>query len=122
LADAGRRTFSLLDGRLLDKRLRLAVQIPRLGRRGGGHGPQQRRGSNELLARSRGRARIIDVELGVDAIAGLSAQFSCAFAARGGFPSDGGSKQPHRAVLLRELGFKLAHLSQLRVDVGPPRR
>jgi hypothetical protein len=119
LADAGRRTFGLLDGHLLDKRLRLAVQVPRLGRRRGGHGPQQRCGSNELLARSRGHAWIVDVEVGVDAIAGLSAQFPCAFAALGGFPGDGGSKQPHRAVLLREHGFKLARLSQLCVDVGP---
>jgi hypothetical protein len=31
LADAGRRAFGLLDGRLLDERLRLAVQVPRLG-------------------------------------------------------------------------------------------
>jgi hypothetical protein len=31
-ADAGRRAFGLLDGRLLDKRLRLAVQVLRLGR------------------------------------------------------------------------------------------
>jgi hypothetical protein len=32
LADAGRRAFDLLDGRLLDERLRLAVQVPRLKR------------------------------------------------------------------------------------------
>jgi hypothetical protein len=32
LADAGRRAFGLLDGRLLDERLRLAVQVPRLRR------------------------------------------------------------------------------------------
>jgi hypothetical protein len=110
-----------LDGLLLNKRLRLAVQVSRLGRRGGGHGPQQHRGSNELLACSRGRARIVDVEVGVDAIVGLSAQLARAFIALGSFPGDGGSKQPHRAVLLRELGLKLARLSQLRIDVGPPR-
>jgi hypothetical protein len=104
---------------LLDERLRLAVQVPRLGRRGGGHGPQQRRGGNELLACSRGRVRVVDVEVSVDAIAGLSAQLACSFAARGGFPGDGGPKQPHRAVLLRVLGFKLVRLSQLCVDVGP---
>jgi hypothetical protein len=40
LADAGRRAFGLLDGRLLDECLRLAVQVPRLRRQGGGHGPQ----------------------------------------------------------------------------------
>jgi hypothetical protein len=32
LADAGRRALGLLDGRLLDERLRLTVQVPRLGR------------------------------------------------------------------------------------------
>jgi hypothetical protein len=92
LADAGRQTFGLLDGRLLDKRLRLTVQVSRLKRRGGGHGPQQRHGSNELLACSWGRVQIVDVEVGIDAIAGLSAQLARAFAARGGFPGDGGSK------------------------------
>jgi hypothetical protein len=40
LTDVGRRAFGLLNGRLLDERLRLVVQVPRLGRRGGGHGPQ----------------------------------------------------------------------------------
>jgi hypothetical protein len=77
-----------LDGRLLDERLRLVVQVPRLGRRGGGHGPQQRCGGDEHLAHSRGRVRIVDIEVGVDAIAGLSAQLTRAFAARGGFPRD----------------------------------
>jgi hypothetical protein len=32
LANAGRRAFVLLHGRLLDERLRLAVQVLRLGR------------------------------------------------------------------------------------------
>jgi hypothetical protein len=72
------------------------------------------------LARG-GSAQIVDVEVGVDAIAGLSAKLARAFAARGGFPGDGGSQQPHRAVFLCELGLKLARLSQLCVDVGPPR-
>jgi hypothetical protein len=31
LTYAGRRAFGLLDGRLLDERLRLAVQVSRLG-------------------------------------------------------------------------------------------
>jgi hypothetical protein len=39
LVDEGRRAFVLLDDRLLDERLRLAVQVSHLGRRGGGHGP-----------------------------------------------------------------------------------
>jgi hypothetical protein len=80
--------------------------------------PQQCRSDNELLARSRGRVRVVDV----DALAGLPTQLTRAFAARGGFSGDGGSKQPHRAVLLRELGFKLAFLSQLHIDVSPPRQ
>jgi hypothetical protein len=122
LADAGHRAFGLLDGRLLDERLRLAVQVPRLGRRRGGHGPQQCRGGDEILARSWGHIWGVDVEIGVDAIAGLSAQLTRAFATRGGFPRDGGAKQPHRAVLFRQLGLELARLGQLRVDVGPPRR
>jgi hypothetical protein len=32
LTDAGRRAFSMLNGRLLDERLRLAVLVSRLGR------------------------------------------------------------------------------------------
>jgi hypothetical protein len=111
-----------LDGRLLDERLRLAVQVPRLGRRRGGHGPQQCCGGDELLALSQGRIRVVDVEVGVDAIADLSAQLTRAFAARGDFPCDRGAKQLHRAVLFRQLGFELASLSQLCVDVDPPRR
>jgi hypothetical protein len=110
LADAGRRAFGLLDVRLLDERLRFAVQVPRLGRRGGGNGPQQCRSSDELLARSRGRVRIVDVEVGVDAIAGLPAQLARAFAARGGFSHDGGAEQSHRAVLFYQLGLELACL------------
>jgi hypothetical protein len=69
-----------------------------------------------------GCIRVVDVEVGVDAVAGLPAQFTRAFAARGSFPRDGGAKQPHRAVLFRQLGLELARLGQLRVDVGPPRR
>jgi hypothetical protein len=119
LADAGRRAFGLLDGRLLDERLRLAVQVPSLGRRWGGHGLQQCRGGDELLACSRRRVRVVDVEVGINAIAGLPAQLPRAFAARGCFPRNGGAKQPHRAVLFRQLGLELARLGQLRVDVGP---
>jgi hypothetical protein len=99
-----------LDGRLLDERLRLAVHVPRFGCRRGGHGPQQCRGGDDLLARSRGRVWIVDVEVGVDAVAGLSAQFTRAFAARGGFPRDGGAKQPHRAVFFCQLGLELTRL------------
>jgi hypothetical protein len=73
LADAGRRALGLLDDRLLDERLRLTVQVPRLGCRGGGHGPQQRCGGNELLACSRRCIWVVDVEIGVNAVAGLYA-------------------------------------------------
>jgi hypothetical protein len=62
-----------LDGRLFDECLRIAVQVLCLGRRRGGHGPQQRRSGDELLDRSRGSARVVDVEIGVDAVTGLSA-------------------------------------------------
>jgi hypothetical protein len=71
---------------------------------------------------ARGACLDVDVEVGVDAIVGLPAQLSRSFAARGGFPRDGGAKQPYRAVLFRQLGLELARLGQLRVDVGPPRR
>jgi hypothetical protein len=82
----------MLRGRLLDECLRLAVQVPRLGRRRSGHGSQQCHSSDELLSRSWGRARVVDVEVGVDALAGLLAQLTRAFAARGGFSGDGGAK------------------------------
>jgi hypothetical protein len=110
LANAGRRALSLLDGRLLDERLRLTVQVLRLGCRGGGHGPQQRCGGDELLARSRGRVWVVDVEIGVDAVAGLYAQLPHALAARRGFPRHRGAEQPHRPIFLCQLGFELAGL------------
>jgi hypothetical protein len=71
-----------LHGRLLDECLRLAVQVLRLGHRGSGHGSQQHRSHDELLARSRGCVQIVDVEVGVDAIMGLPAQLTRAFTAR----------------------------------------
>jgi hypothetical protein len=71
LAYAGRRAFGVLYGRLLDECLRLAVQVSHLGRRGCGHGPEQRRSCDELLARARWRVWIVDVEVGVNALAGL---------------------------------------------------
>jgi hypothetical protein len=106
LADVGRRAL----GRLLDEHLRLSVQVPRLGRRGGGHGPQQHRGGNELLAHSRRRVWVVDVEIGVDAAAGLYAQLPHALATRRGFPRHRGPEQPHRPILLRQLGFELTGL------------
>jgi hypothetical protein len=73
LAYAGHRAFCLLHGRLLDKRLHLAVQVSRLGRRGCGHGSEQRCSCDELLTRTQGRVWIVDVEVGIDALAGLLA-------------------------------------------------
>jgi hypothetical protein len=104
---------------LLDECLRLTVQVSRLGRRGGEHCPQQRCSGNELLARSRRRIWVVDVEIGVNAVAGLYAQLTRAFAARGSFPRHRGAEQPHRPILLRQLGLELAGLGQLRIDVGP---
>jgi hypothetical protein len=54
---------------------------------------------------------VVDVKVGVDALEGLLAQLTRALAARGSFPSDGGAKQPYRAVLLRELCLEFARLS-----------
>jgi hypothetical protein len=71
---------------------------------------------------SLGRVRVVDVEVGVVALAGLLAQLARTFAARGSLSSDGGTKQSYRAILFREVSLKLARLSQLRVDVSAPRR
>jgi hypothetical protein len=95
---------------LLNERLRLAMQVLRLERRGSRHGSQQCRSYDELLARSRGRVRVVDVEVGVDAIARLPAQLAREFTARGSFSSDGGVKQSHHTVFLRELGLEFACL------------
>jgi hypothetical protein len=99
-----------LDGRLLDECLHLTVQVSRLGHRGGWNGPQQRCGGDKLLARPWRRVRVVDIEVGVDAIAGLYAQLPRAFAARGGFPCHGGAEQPHRPILLCQLGLEFAGL------------
>jgi hypothetical protein len=58
----------------------------------------------------RRRVWVLDVEVGVDAIAGLYAQLPRAFSARGGFPRHGGAEQSHRPILLRQLGFEFAGL------------
>jgi hypothetical protein len=70
---AGRRAFVLLHGRLLDEGLRLVVQVACLGCRGREHGSEQRCCCNELLACTRRRVRVVDIEVGVDAFAGLLA-------------------------------------------------
>jgi hypothetical protein len=44
------------------------------------------------LDRSRGSVRVVDIEVDVDALTGLFAQFTRALAARGNFPDDGGAK------------------------------
>jgi hypothetical protein len=61
------------------------VQVLRLGRRGCGHGPEQRRSCDELLTRAWWRVWVVDIEVGVDALAGLLSQLVHAFAARRGF-------------------------------------
>jgi hypothetical protein len=73
LVYAGCRAFSLLYDHLLDESLRLAVQVSRLGRRGRGHGPEQRRSCDELLTRAWWRVWVVDIEVGVDALMGLLA-------------------------------------------------
>jgi hypothetical protein len=62
---------------------------------------------------------VVDVEVSVNAVAGLYAQLTRTFAAREGFSCHGGAEQPHRLVLFCQLGLELACLSQLRVDVCP---
>jgi hypothetical protein len=52
--------------------------------------------------------QIVDIEVSIDALAGLSAQLARAFAARQGFSRDGGTQEPHLPVLFRELGLELA--------------
>jgi hypothetical protein len=79
-----------LYGRLLDERLRLAVQVSHLGRRRCGLRLEQRRSCDQHLAYARWHVWVVDVEVGVDALAGLFAQLTHTFAVRGGFPSDGG--------------------------------
>jgi hypothetical protein len=79
-------------------------------------------GYDELLARSWGRVRVVDVEVSIDEVARLPAQLERAFAACRSFSSDGGAKQSHRAVLLRKLDLEFARLGQLCVDVGAPRQ
>jgi hypothetical protein len=69
-----------------------------------------------------GRVWVVDIEVGVNALPGLLAQLAHTFAACGGLSSDGGVEQSHRAVLFCELTLELARLSQLRIDVGAPRR
>jgi hypothetical protein len=91
MPSTGRRALGLLHGRLLDESLCLAVQVSRLGRRGCGHGPEQRRCCDELLIRARWRVWVVDVAVGVDALAGLLAQLARVFATRGGFSRNGGA-------------------------------
>jgi hypothetical protein len=54
-------------------------------------GSKQRSCCNELLTCARRRVRVVDVEVSVDTLTGLLAQFERTFAARRGFSSDGGS-------------------------------
>jgi hypothetical protein len=79
------KLFGLLYDRLLDESLRLVVQVLHLGCRGRRHGPEQRHRCDKLLTRTRWRVWVIDIEVGIDALASLSAQLAHAFTARRGF-------------------------------------
>jgi hypothetical protein len=73
VAYAGCGALGLLHSRLLDKGLRLTVQVACLGRRWLGHGLEQRHRCDELLACPGQCVRIANVEVSVDALAGLPA-------------------------------------------------
>jgi hypothetical protein len=73
MAYVGHRAFGMLHSRLLDEGLRLMAQVACLGRREFGHGLEQHRCCDELLACSRWCVRIVDIEVSVDALAGLLA-------------------------------------------------
>jgi hypothetical protein len=71
------------------------------------------------LTRSRRRIQVVDVEIGINAVAGLYAQLTRAFATRGSFSCHGGAEQPHRLVLFRQLGLELMRFGELCVDISP---
>jgi hypothetical protein len=73
MAYAGRRAFGLLHSHLLNEGLRLAVQVAFLRCRGRGHGAEQCCRCNELLACTRRRVQVVDIEVSVDALVGLLA-------------------------------------------------
>jgi hypothetical protein len=54
--------------------------------------------------------RVIDIEVGLDALTGLPAQLARTFAMHRGFSHDGGMQEPHLLVLFRELGLELTRL------------
>jgi hypothetical protein len=54
--------------------------------------------------------QVVDIEVDVDALAGLPAQLTRMFAARRGLSCDDGAQEPHLPVFFRELGLELAHL------------
>jgi hypothetical protein len=69
-----------------------ASQCRFLERRGHGHGSEQRRCYDELLTRAQWSVWVVDIEVGVDALAGLLAQLAHVFAARRGFSGNGGAQ------------------------------
>jgi hypothetical protein len=73
MAYAGHQALGLLHGCLLDEGMRLAAQVACLRCRGFGHGLEQRRRCDELLAFSRWCVLVVDIEVGIDALAGLPA-------------------------------------------------
>jgi hypothetical protein len=110
MAYAGRQAFGLLHSCLLDEGLHLTALVVCLGHRWFRHHPEQRRCCDELLAYSQRSVRVIDIEVGIDALAGLPAQLARMFATRRGFSRDGGTQEPHLPVLFRELGLELSRL------------
>jgi hypothetical protein len=81
MAYAGHGALGLLHDRLFDKGLRLAAQVACFRRRWFGHGSEQRCHCDELLTCPGRRVRVVDVEVGIDALTGLPARLSHVFAA-----------------------------------------
>jgi hypothetical protein len=75
MVNAGRRALHLLHSLLLDEGLRLAAEVACLRCRGFGHNPKQRRRSYELLSCSRRCVLVVDVEVSVVSLSGLSVFF-----------------------------------------------
>jgi hypothetical protein len=66
--------------------------------------------------------RVVNIEVGVDALAGVPARLLRAFAMLQGFSCNGGAQEPHLPVLIRELSLELVCLGHLCGDVSASRR
>jgi hypothetical protein len=109
LADARRRAFSLLHGHLLNECLRLAVQVLASGVEGVG---MARSSVATAMSFWLARGGVFVLLMSKSALIRSRACLpdARAFAARGRFSSDGGAKQSHRVVLLRNLDLEFARL------------